>query len=52
MASIEVQRTDDRTSPSPKVPGVVAANCDLFGHNDLGRFTTYFDQIRMVRFAR
>jgi len=64
MASIEVQRADDHTSPSPKahlqitlldgttVPGEVEANCDLFGHNDLGRFTTYFDQIRMVRFER
>lgn len=64
MASFEVQRADDHTSPNPKahlqitlldgtvVPGVVEANCDLFGHNDLGRFTTYFDQVRMVRFER
>ncbi len=64
MASIEVQRADDHTTPNPKahlqitlldgstVPGVVEANCDLFGYNDLGRFTTYFDQIRMVRFER
>lgn len=64
MARFEVQRADDHTSPNPKahllitlldgtaVPGVVEANCDLFGHNDLGRFTTYFDQIRMVRFER
>lgn len=64
MASFEVQRADDHTSPNPKahllitlldgtaVPGTVEANCDLFGHNDLGRFTTYFDQVRMVRFER
>jgi len=64
MASFEVQRADDHTSPNPKahlqitlldgtaVPGVVEANCDLFGYNDLGRFTTYFDQVRMVRFER
>lgn len=64
MASIEVQRADNHTTPNPKahlqitlldgtaVPGVVEANCDLFGYNDLGRFTTYFDQIRMVRFER
>lgn len=64
MASFEVQRADDHTSPNPKahllitlldgtaLPGTVEANCDLFGYNDLGRFTTYFDQIRMVRFER
>lgn len=64
MASFEVLRADDHTSPNPKarlqitlldgttVPGTVEANCDLFGHNDLGRFTTYFDQVRMVRFER
>ena len=64
MARFEVQRADDHTSPSPKahlqitlldgtaVPGVVEANCDLFGYNDLGRFTTYFDQVRTVRFER
>jgi hypothetical protein len=64
MASFEVQRADDHTNPKPKahlritllngtaVPGVVEANCDLFGYNDLGRFTAYFDQIRMVRFER
>ncbi len=64
MASFEVLRADDHNSPNPKahlqitlldgtaVPGVVEANCDLFGYNDLGRFTTYFDQVRMVRFER
>jgi len=64
MARFEVQRADDHTSPSPKarlqitlldgttVLGTVEANCDLFGYNDLGRFTTYFDQVRLVRFER
>lgn len=64
MASFEVQRADDHTSPSPRayllitllegaaVSGAIEANCDLFGYNNLGRFTTYFDQVRQVRFER
>ena len=30
----------------------VAANCDLFGYNDLGRFTTFFEKLKRVEFQR
>ena len=34
------------------VTGMVEANCDLFGENEVGRFSTFFDQIRSVHFER
>ena len=62
MSGFEVIHADDHTVSNAKakinitllngssVSGTVEANCDLFGNNDLGRFTTYFDQIRSVHF--
>lgn len=62
MASFEVTHADAHTSSTAKariqitlldgttVSDSVDANCDLFGFNDVGRFATFFDQIRMVRF--
>lgn len=64
MASFEVQHADPHTASTAKarlqitlldggtVSDSVDANCDLFGFNDVGRFATFFDQIRMVRFER
>jgi hypothetical protein len=62
MAGFEVLQADDHGSPNAKaklrvelldgtaVAGTVDAACDLFGTNSLGRFTTYFDRVRSVRF--
>jgi len=62
MSSFEVLHADDHTSTNAKakikiellngsaVSGTVEANCDLFGNNDLGRFTTYYDLVRSVHF--
>jgi len=62
LASFEVIQADDHTAPNPKaklkltlpdgaqVSGTVDAGCDLFGYNDLGRFSTYFDHLQSVRF--
>jgi len=62
MSSFEVLHADDHTSSNAKakikiellngsaVSGTVEANCDLFGNNDVGRFTTYYDQVRSVHF--
>lgn len=62
MSSFEVLRADDHTTPNAKahikvkllsgeaISGTVEANCDLFAYNDLGRFSTFFDQVRSVRF--
>lgn len=64
MSSFEVLRANDHTSPNAKaqlkiqlidgseVSGTVGAGCDLFGYNDIGRFTTYYDQIQRVQFER
>lgn len=64
MASFEVQHADPHTASTAKarlqitlldggtVSDSVDANCDLFGFNDVGRFATFFDQIRVVRFER
>lgn len=64
MASFEVQHADPHTASTAKarlqitlldggtVSDSVDANCDLFGFNDVGRFATFFDQIRLVRFER
>jgi len=62
LSSIEVIHADDHTAPNPKakltltlpggtqVSGTVDAACDLFGYNDLGRFSIYFDRLQSVRF--
>ncbi|MBT9610549.1 MAG: hypothetical protein IV110_10940 [Aquabacterium sp.] len=64
MSGFEVTQADEPTSPNAKarltitlvdgtpVTGVTVANCDLFGYNDLGRYTTYFNRIRRVTFER
>lgn len=33
-----------------ELSGSVAADCDLFGYNSLGRFTTFYHRLRSVRF--
>jgi len=62
MSGFEVLQADDHTSPNPKaklkiklldgteVSGTVEANCDLFGYNNLGRFSAYYDNIRSIHF--
>jgi hypothetical protein len=35
-----------------ELKGTMDANCDLFGTNDLGRFSTTFDKLQGVRFER
>lgn len=64
MSGFEVTQADDPTSPNAKarltitlldgtpISGITVANCDLFGYNDLGRYTTYFNRIRRVTFER
>lgn len=64
MAGFEVLQADAYTAPNARaklnitlpngkqVIGDVDANCDLFGTNDLGRFSTFFDRIKSVRFER
>lgn len=64
ISSFEVLHADDHTSSNPKaklniqladgksLSGTVVANCDLFGYNELGRFSIYWDQLRGVRFER
>jgi serine/threonine-protein kinase len=64
ISSIDVLRADDHTSPNPKaqvriqlldgaeISGTVGAGCDLFGYNDTGRYTTYWDRIRRIQFER
>jgi hypothetical protein len=64
MAAFEVLRSDDHTQQGARakvrvtltaggtMEGTVKADCDLFGYNDMGRFTTYFDRIQSVRFER
>ncbi|MCO5976299.1 hypothetical protein [Ideonella oryzae] len=62
MAGFEVLRAERHTSSTAKaqikvtllngdsITGMVEANCDLFGENEVGRFSTFFDQIRSVHF--
>lgn len=62
MAGFEVLQAERHTSSTAKaqikvtllsggsVTGMVEANCDLFGENEMGRFSTFFDQIRSVHF--
>lgn len=62
MAGFEVLQAERHTSSTAKaqikvtllsggsVTGMVEANCDLFGENEMGRFSTFFDQLRSVHF--
>lgn len=62
MAGFEVLQAERHTSSTAKaqikvtllggtsVTGMVEANCDLFGENEMGRFSTFFDQVRSVHF--
>lgn len=62
MSGFKVFHADDHALPNPKakleiklldgnvVSGTVEANCDLFGHNSLGRFSMYYDSIRSIYF--
>lgn len=62
MASIEVLQADESTVPNAKaklkltlvdgteLSGSVAADCDLFGYNNVGRFTTFYHRLRSIRF--
>lgn len=62
MASIDVLQADENTVPNAKaklkltledgteLSGSVAADCDLFGYNNIGRFTTFYHRLRSVRF--
>ncbi|AOX99665.1 hypothetical protein [Jeongeupia sp. USM3] len=64
MAGFDVLHADDHASPNAKarlkielvdgtvLSGTADANCDLFGYNEVGRFSTYYDRIRSVRFER
>jgi len=64
MKSFDVLRAEPRSAPNARAKlritflngktaeDSVAANCDLFGYNDLGRFTTYFENLRKVEFQR
>lgn len=64
MSGFEVLHSDGHTQPEARakvrvallaggtLEGTVKAGCDLFGYNDVGRFTTYFDRLQSVRFAR
>jgi hypothetical protein len=64
ISSLEVLHADDHTSPNARaqlkiqlldgtdVLGTVDAGCDLFGYNDVGRFTTYYDRVRRIQFER
>ena len=64
MKSFEVLRADPAGPPGAKAELVitlvdgkvikdeVAANCDVFGYNDVGRFTTYFQKMKRVDFLR
>jgi hypothetical protein len=64
MKSFEVLRADPAQAPNAqatvlitlldgrKIEDTVKAGCDIFGYNDLGRFTTYFDQLKRVDFQR
>lgn len=62
LAGFDVVQADDHANSNAKaklrlilangteISGTVEANCDLFGTNDIGRVTTYYDQLRGVRF--
>lgn len=64
MSGFEVLRSDVHTQLEARakvrvtllaggtLEGTVKADCDLFGYNDVGRFTTYFDRLQSIRFER
>ena len=64
MKSFEVLHADAANVPNARatvvitlldgktMKDVVDAACDIFGYNDLGRFTTYFQQLKRVDFQR
>ena len=64
LKSFDVLRADTWLAPNAKAKlrltllngttteGSVAANCDLFGYNDLGRFTAFFEKLKRVEFQR
>jgi hypothetical protein len=64
MRSFEVLNVDPRGAPNARarlrftlvdgasLEGSVAADCDLFGYNDVGRYTTYYQDLERVDFVR
>jgi len=64
MRRFEVLRADAVDAPNAKatvlitlldgtkIEDVVTAGCDIFGYNDVGRFTTYFQRLKRVDFQR
>lgn len=64
MRSLEVLRADEYTVPNAsahvvvelldgtRIEGAVPAVCDLFGYNDVGRFSVYFSRLASIRFER
>ena len=62
MAGIDVLQADENTTPNAKaklkvtlldgieLSGSVAADCDLFGYNSVGRFTTFYHRLKSIRF--
>ena len=64
IRALEVVRADPKDAPNARahvritvldgktLEEDVAANCDLFGYNDLGRFETTFQQLRRIDFKR
>jgi hypothetical protein len=64
MQKFEVLQADIISAPDAKanllitlldgtsVNGKVAANCDIFGYNDVGRFTTTLQKLKLIEFRR
>ena len=64
MRSFEVKRVDPLGAPQAKatvtirllggraIGGRVDAQCDIFGYNDLGRYTTMLQTLKRVEFRR
>jgi len=64
MRSFEVLRADPLDAPNARaallvtlldgktIKDSVGAGCDIFGYNDLGRFSTYFQNVKRVDFRR
>lgn len=64
MRALEVVRADEHTVPNAsaqvvvelldgtRVEGTVPAVCDLFGYNDVGRFSVLFSRLASIRFER
>jgi len=63
MRALEVLSADPREAPNARAvvrvtlldgsttQGSVPANCDLFGYNELGRFATYFQDLKRIDFV-